>query len=347
MNQEFVSPTRFGIFELDTISGELRKRGVKVRLPEQAYRVLRTLLEHPSEVVARERLKESVWPDGTFVDFDSAVNKCISQLRTILGDSGHNPRFIETVSKRGYRFIAPIQPRRRDDSSRSIVVLPFDSPFDHAAQSYLADGVTDMLTTALGEVRLLRVISRTSAKACATPSKPLSALGRELRGRAASSVIRLEPATCVTVRLVDINSELVVWQTQDAADSAVCRSCAVKSSRGSPPSSTCRSSHPAAKPPVAAVATEAQPAYFKGRYLWNRRTERDLYGSIQEFQRALDIDPSFAVAHTGLADAYILLGIWGLQPAHTAFRMARRAADRALEMQRRSGRGATRAWLKC
>ena len=216
MNQEFVSPTRFGIFELDTISGELRKRGVKVRLPEQAYRVLRTLLEHPSEVVARERLKESVWPDGTFVDFDSAVNKCISQLRTILGDSGHNPRFIETVSKRGYRFIAPIQPRRRDDSSRSIVVLPFDSPFDHAAQSYLADGVTDMLTTALGEVRLLRVISRTSAKACATPSKPLSALGRELGVDLAveGSVIRLEPATCVTVRLVDINSELVVWQAQ-------------------------------------------------------------------------------------------------------------------------------------
>ncbi len=88
----------------------------------------------------------------------------------------------------------------------------------------------------------------------------------------------------------------------------------------------------AAKAPVAAVAPDAQLAYFKGRYLWNRRTERDLYGSIEEFQRALAIDSSFAVAHTGLADAYILLGIWGLQPAHTAFRMARRAADRALEL---------------
>ena len=212
-----MSPTRFGIFELDTTSGELRKRGVKVRLPEQVYRVLNTLLEHPGEVVSRERLKESVWPDRTFVDFESALNKCISQLRTILGDSGHNPRFVETLSKRGYRFIAPIQPTRRDDSSRSIVVLPFDSPFDHGAQSYLAAGVTDMLTTALGEVRLLRVISRTSANTFVTSSKPLSALGRELGVDLAveGSVIRLEPAICVTVRLVNIHSELVVWQGQD------------------------------------------------------------------------------------------------------------------------------------
>src|SRR5436190_356488 len=92
---------RFGLFELDTRSGELRKRGVKLKLSDQAYCILRALLNSPGELVTRDQLIEAVWPDRTFVDFDSAINKSVSRIRTILGDNGANPRFIETLSRRG------------------------------------------------------------------------------------------------------------------------------------------------------------------------------------------------------------------------------------------------------
>src|SRR5262245_2455908 len=98
---------RFGAFELDTRTGELWKRGIRLKLTDQSYRVLRALIARPREVVTREQLKEILWPVRTFVDSDNAINKSVSQLRTALGDSGSNPRFIETLSRRGYRFIAP------------------------------------------------------------------------------------------------------------------------------------------------------------------------------------------------------------------------------------------------
>ena len=100
---------RFGVYEVDLSSGELRKSGVKLRLSDQAFRVLVTLLEHPSEVVTREDLQTKLWPDGTFVDFDHGLNTIINKLRETLSDTATNPRFIETIARRGYRFIAPVE----------------------------------------------------------------------------------------------------------------------------------------------------------------------------------------------------------------------------------------------
>ena len=99
---------RFGVFELDTESGELRKQGVKVRLQEQPFQILQALLEHPGRVVTREELQQRIWPSDTFVDFDRGLYNAIKRLREALGDSAENPRFIETLSRRGYRFIAAV-----------------------------------------------------------------------------------------------------------------------------------------------------------------------------------------------------------------------------------------------
>jgi eukaryotic-like serine/threonine-protein kinase len=99
---------RFGVFEADLASGELRKGGVKVKLQEQPFQTLALLLERPGEVVTREEIKRRLWPADTFVDFDHGLNKAINRLRDALGDSADEPRFIETLPKRGYRFIAPI-----------------------------------------------------------------------------------------------------------------------------------------------------------------------------------------------------------------------------------------------
>jgi cholera toxin transcriptional activator len=100
---------RFGVFELDLAAGELRKNGVKLRLQEQPFQVLALLLERAGDVVTREELRQKLWPADTFVDFDHSLNTAVNKLRETLGDSASSPRYIETLSRRGYRFLAPVQ----------------------------------------------------------------------------------------------------------------------------------------------------------------------------------------------------------------------------------------------
>jgi cholera toxin transcriptional activator len=100
---------RFGVFEADLASGELRKNGIKVRLQEQPFQLLAVLLERPGEMVTREDLQQRLWPSDTFVDFDHSLNTAVNKLREALGDAASNPRFVQTVARRGYRFIAPVE----------------------------------------------------------------------------------------------------------------------------------------------------------------------------------------------------------------------------------------------
>src|SRR5574341_2030528 len=112
---------RFGVFELDLRAGELFKQGIKIKIQQQPLRILALLLEHPGEVVTREELRQAIWPAGTFVEFDVGLDAAIRKLRSALGDSAENPRLIETLPRRGYRFIAAVEtvpastagPRRR------------------------------------------------------------------------------------------------------------------------------------------------------------------------------------------------------------------------------------------
>jgi TolB-like protein/DNA-binding winged helix-turn-helix (wHTH) protein/Flp pilus assembly protein TadD len=103
-------PLCFGAFEANLDAGELRKRGLRVRLPQQAFRVLQLLIENPMRVISRDELQRSLWPAGTFVEFDHGLNNAISRLRDVLDDSSTSPRFIETLPRRGYRFIASVEP---------------------------------------------------------------------------------------------------------------------------------------------------------------------------------------------------------------------------------------------
>jgi Tol biopolymer transport system component/DNA-binding winged helix-turn-helix (wHTH) protein len=103
------SPVRFGAFELDLRTGELRKHGIRLKLQDQPFQVLQALVERPGELVTREDLQRKVWADGTFVDFDQSLNRAVNKVREALGDTADNPRYIETMARRGYRFIAPVE----------------------------------------------------------------------------------------------------------------------------------------------------------------------------------------------------------------------------------------------
>ena len=123
---------RFGIFEVDLRSGELRKQGARIKLQEQPFLVLKVLLGRPGEIVTREELRSQIWTADTFVDFDNSLNTSINKLREALGDSAERPRFIETLPRRGYRFIAPVAV----DGVRGIPAIRFtDSRYGQPAWS--------------------------------------------------------------------------------------------------------------------------------------------------------------------------------------------------------------------
>ena len=106
-DERFTGPVCFGVFEVH--AGELRRKGAKVRLQEQPFQLLLVLLEHAGEVVPREEIQKRLWPADTFVDFDRGLNRAVNKLREVLGESSESPRWIETIPRRGYRFVAPLQ----------------------------------------------------------------------------------------------------------------------------------------------------------------------------------------------------------------------------------------------
>lgn len=110
---------RFGVFEADASTGELRKQGIRIKLNSQPFQVLLMLLERPGEVITREEISQALWSDGTFVDYEHGLNSAINRIREALGDSAGSPRFVETLARRGYRFVAPVQLISPDPSAET------------------------------------------------------------------------------------------------------------------------------------------------------------------------------------------------------------------------------------
>src|SRR5437899_6697032 len=163
---------RFGVFELDLRSGELRKGGRRGHLPEQPLQVLALLLEHPGELVTRDELHQRLWAADTYVDFERGLNAAVKRLRDALGDSADTPQFIETLHRRGYRFIAPIEPRA--SSVARTVELP-------SAREPLTYG-RRLLTTVFGSAAVIALATggyllyRSGQSGLPTHARPLSRL---------------------------------------------------------------------------------------------------------------------------------------------------------------------------
>ena len=155
---------RFDAFEVDFRSGDVRKHGIRIRLQDQPFRVLQILLEHAGQLVAREELQRQIWPDNTFVDFEKGLNNAIKRLREALGDSAESPRFIETLPRRGYRFLATYLIQGDGQSKRpkpidSIAVLRFENAVADPDTEYLAVGIPASIIHSLSQIPSLRVIA--------------------------------------------------------------------------------------------------------------------------------------------------------------------------------------------
>jgi DNA-binding winged helix-turn-helix (wHTH) protein len=156
---------RFGVFEVDIGAGELRKQGTKIRLQEQRFQLLLALLEKPNEVITREELQKRVWPAGTFIDFEHGLNNALRKLREALGDSSENPRFIETLSRRGYRFIAPVAAINNDPEVQDIPGPPATDNRRRWHWWAIAAGCVVLAAAAFFTTRAFRVRDRVQATA--------------------------------------------------------------------------------------------------------------------------------------------------------------------------------------
>jgi len=308
---------RFGVFEVDLRAGELRKRGVKIKLQDQPFQILQILLERSGEVVTREEIRGRIWPADTFVDFDQGLNNAIKRLRESLSDSPDNPRFIETIPRRGYRFIG-MTGSSTPGRMRSLAVLPLENLSHDPQQEYFAEGLTEALITTLAKIGELRVVSRTSAMLYKNVRKPLREIARELEVDAIveGTVLLAGHRVRITAQLIDAAKETHLWAESYERDlrdvlalqselaQAIARKVRVKIAPQE--QALLAQPHP--------VDPEAYEAYLKGRYHWNRRSGEALPKAVQYFQQAIAKDPTFAAAYSGLADCLSVLGYWGLVP---------------------------------
>ena len=406
------SVVRFGTYEVSLQSGEVRKAGMRIRVQQQPMKLLEILLERPGEVVSREELRGRVWTNETFGDFDQALNIAIAKLRSALEDSAENPRFIETLPKRGYRFIADVSvvnadphpeksasragelpdsqekkmraghetqrdglttmtiaPKRRlrpmgrvivalalvlslsilvawlfrsrgraPMGIRSLAVLPLDNLSGDASQGYFADGMTDELITDLSQISALRVISRTSVMLYKGARKPLPQIARELNVDAVveGTVLRSGDKVRITAQLIDASTDEHLWSQSyegELRDTLALQN-RVAGAIADQIRINLTPQEQAALKNVKVVNPEAYESYLKGRYFWNKRTAEGLKVALAYFNQAIDEDPNYAQAYSGLADTYALLGDWqyAVMTPKEAFPKAKAAAIKALAL---------------
>jgi len=334
---------RFGVFELDTESAELRKQGVKLKLQEQPFQILRVLLEHPGKLVSRKELQQRIWPSDTFVDFDRGLYNAINKLRECLDDSVESPRFVETLSRRGYRFIAPVNRTAihapstpgLDVTRDSIAVLPFINISADPENEFFADGVTEEIINALAQIPQLHVAARSSAFSFKGKHVDPRTIGEQLKVRTVleGSVRRAGDFLRITAQLINAADGFHLWseryerQMKDvfAIQDEIARSIAER---------LMFTLDRSAQEPLVKAGTnnlEAYQIYVKGRTLAYRRGGA-IPPAAQCFERAVRLDPDYALAWAGLGDAYSALGYFALARSEVCMPKGMEAARRAVTL---------------
>ena len=369
---------QFGTFTIDARTGELSREGRRTPLRDQSVQLLLALLEHPGELIAREELAGRLWAAGTFVDFDRGLNKAINHLREALADSAEQPHFIETLPRKGYRFIAPVtcigedaeaapqaEPPRASSRRRwilpaivltagiaiaiaagigwvrhrastrpriaALAVLPLEQLSDDAEQQYFADGLTDALITDLAKMGSTRITSRTSVMQYRGTKKSVKEIGRELNVDAVveGTVTYAGNRVRVTAQLIQVSTDMHLWA--DAYERDVS---SILDLQRSLATDIARRINAFVKPldraPI--VKAEAYGLYLKARYAFYKYTSRGWQEAIEHYSKAIEQDPEFAAAYSGLSETYLVAGAYGAVPTEEALTRGKAAAAKALQL---------------
>ena len=368
---------RFAAFEVDVRAGELRKQGMRIKLQDQPFQVLVILLQRAGDVVSREELRSEIWREDTFVDFDNSLNTAINKLREALGDSADNPRFVETLPRRGYRFVAPVlspstveaplpsQPRaipfrflgitaivvlsvggfslfqilRRPVPIHSIAVLPFQNLSGDPTQDYFADGVTDELITDFAKIGSLRVVSRTTTMHYKGSKERLPQIAQELGADVIveGSVARSENRVRIRAQLVRGRTDDHIWANSYERSLADVVVLQGEMARDIAHEIQLKLTHQ--EKLRLTTPHSIAPAAYQNYLKGHSISDTNPSSAVEYFKKAIQEQPDYAMAYAEMADAYITLGQpWGGGIAPLeALSQAKAAVDHALELDESVG----------
>src|SRR6266853_257201 len=403
MNEEstnLVERVRFGTFELNVRTGELVSIGTepvepgsaKVLLREQPFRILRILVERQGQMVTRREIRQILWPNDTFVDYERSINVAMAILRKALADDADHPTYIETLARRGYRLIAPVEwqksspadtpasvegqiserePGARKYSRKAAVivasavvlasigymswrqlrdrtpqpsnrimlaVLPFENLTGDPNKEYLADGLTEQTISQLGRLnpKELGVIARTSVMGYKHKDERLDQIGQDLSVQyVLENSLRQRPGLLrITSQLIRVKDQSHLWShdydyraqdvltVEDELAKAVAQEIQIHLT--SQKQAELAQPHP--------VNPEAFEAYLQGYHFFQGNTDKDANMAAKYFERATQLDPSYALAWAWLTRARNWQANEGLIPMEEGRRLAREAAERALSL---------------
>lgn len=325
----------FGVYELDLESGTLCKSGRVLKLRPQPMRVLCLLVSQAGKTVSREEICRLLWGESTFVDYDVGVDYCVYRIRSALGDKAKAPRYVETLPRRGYRFIAPVK-QERVFAEPMLAVLPFANLNHDPAKDYFADGVTDALITELARIPAVRVISRQSVLHLKESTKRLDEIALDFgvdgvvegaalhegdRVRVSAQLILMQPERHAWAQSYECDLSAVLTTQRDAAREIA--GCVVRS---------LRTAGEVTPPPVAArpLIPEMVEAYLKARFEFDRMSAEGIGKALQYFREMNLKAPDFALGLAGHAACLFMMGYWGHAPISEVYPSAKHLALRAV-----------------
>lgn len=350
---------QFGPFRLDTAEALLLRGDETVPLTRKAFETLLVLVQSSGRTVSKEELLKSVWPD-THVE-ESTLAQNIFTLRKVLGQPPDGRAYIENVPRRGYRFAVKVEevsresgPLKREtpgsiapgvetkqveffkEATASLAVLPFYNETGDPDAEYLARGITESIINTLSPLPQIRVMACSTIYYCKYQDAPPQAVGRQLAVGAVlvGRIFLVQDRLIIRTELVEVETGWQIWGEQynrkvsdililqDEMASAISEKLRLKLTKEEQQRLTTHKTE----------STDSYQLYLKGRYNWNKQTEEGYEKSIEYYQQAIEIDPGFALAYSGLTDSYVLLDFYGIRPPNEMMPKARAAALKALEI---------------
>jgi TolB-like protein/Flp pilus assembly protein TadD len=325
----------FGPFELDLEIGRLSKSGRVLKLRPQPMRVLCLLVSQAGKPVSREEIRRLLWGESTFVDYDVGIDYCVYRIRSALGDKWPSPRYVETLPRRGYRFIAPVV-SERPFAEPTLAVLPFVNLNHDPEKEYFADGITDALINELAPIAAVRVISRQSILHLKGSSRKIGEIARDLgvdavvegtalhegyRVRLTAQLILIEPERLAWAQSYDCEiSTILATQREVARGIAACVAAVLRPAGAAIP------------PPLAArpVAPEIADAYLKARAELDKMSAEGIGNALRYFREMTFKAPDFALGLSLHSACLFMLGYWGHAPIREVYPAAKQLALQAV-----------------
>jgi len=325
----------FGAFELDLETGELRESGRIVKLRPQPMRVLCLLVSHAGKLISREDIRHYLWGESTFVDYEIGVDYCVNRIRAVLRDRAQTPRYIETLPRRGYRFVAAVK-RHRPFVEPTLAVLPFANLNGDPAKEYFAEGVTDALITELARIPEVRVISRQSVLHLKGSSRRLDEIARDLGvdGMVEGGVLHEGNRVRVTAQLVLMEPEHQVWAQSYDCDTTAVLATQRDAAREIADSvaKTLKFAGGVTLPSVPAppIAPEIMEAYLKARGELGKMSAEGIGKALQYLREITIKAPDFALGLAEHSFCLACLGYWGHASIRETYPAAKQMALTAL-----------------